>query len=262
MRRTLATVTLAALMFCGAASAARAEGQQAGSPAAPAPPAAKRTEVVVYPILAWLPIYGAHAILPNQPEIPGQPPGTGGGASTTTDGSLNGAVLLGMSVYSPKWVFEFELLWAGLSSEAQRPRAKATADIIFGGVYGGRQIGHGVAVMGGVRRVAVNLGVEIDTLPRFERKPGLWDPLVGVAWRRDLTRKWNASIDAMAGGFGVGADVDASVHARLNWDPAKHLRLAFGYGLLYLDLSTGVGDRTFSSQQTLYGPEFGLGIRF
>jgi hypothetical protein len=261
MRRFETAVILAVLVGGSVASAAPGE-PQAGPAATPGQVAAKRTEVVVYPILAWLPIYGAHALLPNRPELPGLPPDAGGGSSVDTDGSLNGAALVGVSVVSPTWVFQVELLWAGLSSEAQRPRAKATADIIFGGVYGGRQIGHGVAVMGGVRRIAVDLGVEIETLSTFSRKPGLWDPVVGVAWRRELGRKWIATVDVLGGGFGVGADVDASLHARLNWDPIKHMRVAFGYGLLYLDLSNGVGDRTFTSQQTLYGPELGIGIKF
>jgi len=270
MRRFKTAVILAVLLGGGVASAAPADPQavssaQAAAPTQPAQSAAsapKRTEVVVYPILAWLPIYGAQALLPNRPELPGLPPGEGGGSSVNTDGSLNHAVLMGMSVVSPKWVFEFDVLWAGLSGEAQRPHAKATADVIFGGVYGGRQIGHGVAVMGGVRRIALNLGVEIDTLPNFERKPGVWDPLIGVVWRRELGRKWNANVDVMGGGFGVGADVDVSAHARLNWDVARHVRIAFGYGLLYLDLSNGDGDRRFTTQQTLYGPELGIGIKF
>jgi len=261
MRRFHTAVIVAVLLGGGAASAA----PQASASAQPAPSAAgapKRTEVVVYPILAWLPIYGAHALLPSRPELPGLPPDAGGGASARTSGSFNGAALVGVTVVSPRWMFQFDLLWAGLSGEAQRPHAKATADIVFGGVYGGRQIGHGVAVMGGVRRIALNLGVEIDTLSKFERKPGVWDPLLGVAWRRELGRKWIATVDVMGGGFGVGADVDASAHARLNWDVAKHVRLTFGYGLLYLDLSDGDGDRRFTTQQTLYGPEFGLGIKF
>jgi len=270
MRRFTMAATLAVLLGGGVASASPADPQaapsaQAAAPTQPAPSAAgtpKRTEVVVYPILAWLPIYGAHALLPNRPELPGLPPGAGGGTSTSTSGSLNGAALVGVTVVSPTWMFQVDLLWAGLSGEAQRPHAKATADVIFGGVYGGRQIGHGVAVMGGVRRIALNLGVEIDTLTKFERKPGVWDPLIGVAWRRELGRKWIATVDVMGGGFGVGADVDASAHARLNWDVAKHVRIAFGYGLLYLDLSHGVGDKTLTTQQTLYGPEIGIGIKF
>jgi hypothetical protein len=40
------------------------------------------------------------------------------------------------------------------------------------------------------------------------------------------------------------------------------VRIAFGYGLLYLDLSHGVGDKTLTTQQTLYGPEIGIGIKF
>jgi hypothetical protein len=264
MRRLHAVLILAMLFGCEVASAGPAD-PQASAPAQPAPNVAsapKRTEVVIYPILGWLPIYGAHAILPNRPEFPGLPPDEGGGSRVDTDGSLNGAALVGVSVVSPKWVFQFEFLWAGLSGEAQRPHATATADIVFGGVYGGRQIGHGLAVMGGVRRIAANLGLEIDTLGSFERKPGVWDPLVGIAWRREISRKWIATIDVMGGGFGVGADVDASLHARLNWDPLKHMRVAFGYGMLYLDLSHGVGDKTLTTQQTLYGPELGIGIKF
>ncbi|MCX6550926.1 MAG: hypothetical protein NTY02_07960 [Acidobacteria bacterium] len=261
MTRVQAAVVLAVVLNTAVASAAPVD-PQSGSPALPAQSAPKRTEVVVYPILGWLPFFGAHSILPSLPELPGQPPGTGGGASADTNSSLNGAAMAGVSVVSPSWLFQFEFLWAGLSGEVERPHLKTTTDLVFGGLYGGRRIGHDLAVIGGVRRIELDMSVEIDTLPTFRRKPGIWDPLVGLDWRRDLGRRWTASLSAVGGGFGVGADVDASAHVRFDWKMAKHVRMVLGYGVLYLKLSNGPGDRKFTTSQTLNGPEFGLGIAF
>jgi hypothetical protein len=229
------------------------------------PEAAKRPAVVIYPILAWLPIFGASAILPHVPDLPGRPgsgPGSGSGQSGSVSGSLNAAAALGVEIEKDRWLLTADFLWAGLSGSADRPLAKITSDITYGDMIGGRRVYKGLAVVGGVRRIAFDVGVQLADLPEFSRKPGVWDPLVGIDWRQDLGRKWTTHLELVGGGFGVGSDVDASAKVRFEWRFARHVQLALGYGVLYLKESIGAGDRTFKFDQTLNGPEFGIGIGF
>jgi len=261
MKRLSMVVGLTVILCAGNASAAPVDPPQTPS-AQSAQSASDRTEVVVYPILAWLPVFGASFNLPTLPEFPNLPPGTGGGSSGSTDNSLNGAAMAGVKVESHKLVFQFSFLYAGLSADRQNPHIKTTTDISFGGALGGYRFANGLAVVGGVRRVALDIGVEIGDFPRFGRKPGIWDPLVGIDWRRNLGHKWIVDAQVLGGGFGVGADVDASAVVTFDWRLAKHLQLEFGYGLLYLKLSNGIGDRTFTTKQILNGPQVGIGIPF
>jgi hypothetical protein len=229
------------------------------------PQTAKRPTVVIYPILAWTPIFGASAILPRVPDLPGLPgsgPGSGSGESGNVSGSLNAAAAMGLSIEKDKWLFSAELLWAGLSDTVERPFVKISSDVIFGDMIGGRQVYKGLAVVGGVRRIAFDVGVELRDLPEFSRKPGVWDPLVGMDWRQDLGRKWTTHLEVVGGGFGVGSDVDTSAKIRFEWRFVRHAQLTLGYGILYLKESIGTGDRTFKFTETLNGPEIGIGIGF
>jgi hypothetical protein len=225
----------------------------------------KRPTIVIYPILAWAPIFGASAILPRVPDLPGLPgsgPGSGSGESGSASGSLNAAAALGVGIEKDKWLFTAQVLWAGLSGTAERPNVKITSDVVFSDMIGGRQIYKGLAVVGGVRRIAFDVGVQLGDLPEFSRKPGVWDPLVGIDWRQDLGRKWTTRLEVVGGGFGVGSDVDTSAKIRFEWRFASHVQLSLGYGVLYLKESIGVGDRTFKFTETLNGPEIGIGIGF
>ena len=60
----------------------------------------------------------------------------------------------------------------------------------------------------GVRRFAVRYDIEADAFGSFERKPGVWDPLIGLGWHtQGRTFEWHAIFEG--GGFGAGSDVDA-----------------------------------------------------
>ena len=46
-------------------------------------------------------------------------------------------------------------------------------------------------------------GLDVDALGTFERKPGVWDPIVGLAWH---TQRRHYEVHALfeGGGFGAG----------------------------------------------------------
>ena len=224
-----------------------------------------RPTVVIYPILGWAPIFGASVQLPQVPNLPGIPgsgPGSGSGQSGSASGSFNGAAAAGVEIEKDRWVLSGQFLWAGLSGTVDQPFVKIRSDVAAGVIVGGRQVYGGFAIVGGVRRAVLDLGVQLGDLPEFSRKPGVWDPLVGVDWRQNLGSKWTTHVEVVGGGFGVGLDVDASAKVRFARRFGHHVQLSLGYGVMYLKGSDGVGDRTFKFSQTLNGPEFGFGIAF
>jgi hypothetical protein len=212
--------------------------------------------VAIHPVIGWLPLFGASVDLPSLPEIPGD-----SGASATIDTSWDQAYLAGFALQSRHFVAEGEFLWAGLSGTLEAPRVALSSDIIYGEAYAGPRFGD-FAIVGGVRRLAVKVVAEFAQRPTFERKPGVWDPLVGVDYRRTLGRRWNLQITALGGGFGVGTDVDLSGRVKADWTFVPHVGVSLGYQVLYFKLSDDLLGRTFKTSQTLHGPIAGVGIYF
>jgi hypothetical protein len=262
-------LTLTTLATCGTrARAADAEQQTAD----------KQTEtkirVTIYPLLAKAPIFGASVDLPNLPSAPG----SGGAAgsegddqSGTTDTSLNAAYMGGILIEASRWFAEAFGTWANLSATRVTPRLSVTSDALFFGARGGVRLAGGLSATGGVRRATIDLDATLN-LPILDKtieghaKPGIWDPLIGIDWRRRMG-SWTIDGNVQGGGFGVGADVDISAELHARWRVVKHVELRAGYSLLYFkltvaDVSIGSFQRTLVVKQSLNGPEFGLGIVF
>ena len=89
-------------------------------------------------------------------------------------------------------------------------------------------------------------------------------PCVGADWRGLASRKWTVSLST---DFGVNGD-DNSVRARVraDWQAIPHLSIRMGYQLLDLsldaDAALGGVSRRWSTNQTMHGPEVGIGIVF
>jgi hypothetical protein len=215
-----------------------------------------KLKVVIYPILGWAPIMGAHVRIPDTPSTPG-------GGSGSTSSSFNGAALFGFTVQKDKWYVEGNAMWGAMSASRTSPHLNVDVNAIFGGGLVGYKFYRDFYVTGGFRRLALDYNIQLDTFPSFNRKPGVWDPLIGVLWNRQLSKKWTAKVNAQGGGFGVGADVDWSVTGTADWQFAKHFGLTLGYGVIHFSVSDArplLG--TLKVDQTLNGPQFGFGIYF
>jgi hypothetical protein len=228
--------------------------------------------VTVYPILVKAPIFGASVDLPSLPLTPG---GGGGGESGalsgSTDTSLNGAYMGGVLVEANRWFAEAFSVWAALSASRSSPRVTIDTDTIFFSARGGVRLLGGASVTAGFRHASVDLNATLN-LPNLDRtiqgetKPGIWDPLIGVDWRRSMGA-WTIDTNFQGGGFGVGADADISAEAHARWRVVKHVELRAGYSFLYIkqtisNVSIGSFQRTVDLKQSLNGPEFGIGIVF
>jgi hypothetical protein len=224
----------------------------------------KDWKVELYPVLAWAPIMGATATLPefpNLPSLPDQPGDVHPGSNVSS--SFNGAAFFGLRVEKSKWAVQGSALWAGLEADrTANPQFKVKTDVIYGQGMVGREVLPDLWLEGGVRRIALNVGVTLLDYPEVARKPGVWDPLIGVSYKRPLGKKWRLDLHADGGGFGVGMDVDYALTGQLNWRFAKHFGTTFGWGLLHLKLSDTIAQRTLTLSQTLNGPILGFGIFF
>ena len=238
------------------AMAALVSGSARAQTASPAP-TDEGWRINAYPILVWAPL-GLEIDVSLPPVDDG---GTGERASIL-DGRFDGAYLGGVVATNRRWRIEGSFIWAAVGGDRpESPVLSVDADLIYG--YG--SVGYGVVkdlfVTAGVRRLALKYDIRLGTRPNFERKPGIWDPLIGVAY--DKAGRWvefHANFDG--GGFGVGADVDLGATFRIDLKPARHFGFTVGYTMLYLKLTDTVANRDFTVKQTLHGPVAGIGIYF
>ncbi len=230
------------------------------------------TRVTIYPILVKAPIFGASVDLPSLPSTPG---GGGGGesgeVSGSTDTALNAAYMGGVLVEANRWFVEGAGTWAALTADRSLPRVNIKSETLIFSARGGVRLFGGLSATAGVRRARVDLDASLtlgdsDTLLQGRVKPGFWDPLVGIDWRRS-PGQWTFDGNIQGGGFGVGTDVDVSAEFHARWRLIPHLELRLGYSLLHFkltvaDVSIGSFQRTLVAKQTLHGPELGFGIYF
>jgi hypothetical protein len=225
--------------------------------------------VTIYPILVKAPIFGASIKLPSIPSGGGS--GEAGEVSGKTDVALNTAYMAGLLIESNRLFAEATGLWAALSAERDLPRVNVDTDTYFLTARGGVRLFGGFSVTGAVRRVSVDLNATL-TLPELETvlegkvKPAVWDPLIGVDYRKSFG---GVTVDGnvQGGGFGGGADEDisAEIHGRFRIVP--HMELRAGYSMIYFkltvaDVNIGAYRRTLIAKQSMHGPEIGLGIVF
>lgn len=215
-------------------------------------------KIAVYPVLAWLPL--TINIDVDIPPVSGG--GDGGGSGDILDSRFDGAFFGGIAATNNVWRIEGYGLWAGVGGDRpDRPFLQVDVDLLYGDAKVGRRIGPDLYIKGGVRRLAFDYDVTLGDLPRLSRKPGVWDPLIGVGWHRvGDTVEWHANFDG--GGFGVGADVDLGASVRVDWKPIPHFGLTAGYNFLYMKVSDTVASRDVTLKLTLHGPAAGIGFYF
>jgi hypothetical protein len=231
----------------------RAAGAQTGAPGSSA---GNDWRVTVYPVLAWVPLD-----IDIDVNIPPSG-GDAGGIGEIVDSQFDGAFFGGVAASNGTWRVEGYGLWASFGgNRPDRPFLAVDLDLIYGSGKLGRRIAPDLYVTGGVRRIAIDYDITLGNLPTLSRKPGVWDPIVGLGWHRERDKvEWHATIDG--GGFGVGADVDLGASVSVDWKPFSHFGLTAGYNVLYLKVSDSVAAREITMKMTVHGPTVGFGLYF
>jgi hypothetical protein len=250
MLKQVRPVFAAACLVLMVASVARAQAPAASSQD-------DGWKVTVYPIFAWVPLgIGIDVTLP---------PLDGGGSTgggKIIDSRFDGAFFGGLSATNGIWRIDADGLWAAVGGDRpDRPTMKVDVSAIYAHLVGGRRLYKDLFVTGGLRRYALKYDIKLQDWPDFSRKPGLWDPLVGLGWHH-VGEKAELHATFEGGGFGVGADVDIAAEIRADWKFARHFGVTAGYNFLYLKASDTVLSKTFTVKQTLHGPIVGFGLYF
>jgi hypothetical protein len=221
----------------------------------------------IYPILAWVPLN-----LEIEVEGPfdlggggGSGGGTGGGGGQVggkiVDKRFDGAFLAGFAATNDTWRVDFDGVYAAVGGDRVTPLLVVDVNLIYMHATLSREIAGGVFVTGGVRRVALKYDINFLDFATFTRKPGIWNPLVGLAYHKvGDTLEFHAHTEY--GGFGVGADSDFGLGARLDWKPWDHFGFTAGYSLVALKFTEDIGPFEFSAKQTIGGPVVGIGLYF
>jgi hypothetical protein len=214
----------------------------------------------VYPVLAWIPInIGIDVNVPIDIE------GGGGGSVERTkilDSRFDGAFLGGFAATNGLVRIDADVLWAAVGGDRpDSPNLTVDADVIYGRGTFGVRLYKDLFAHGGVRRFALKYDIQIADLARFTRKPGLWDPIVGIGYHH-VGEKFEAHGILEGGGFGVGSDSEFGAGFKLDWKPVKHFGLTGGYNYLQFKFKHDAANRTLEVKQTLSGPVAGIGLYF
>ena len=213
----------------------------------------------IYPILVWIPFKTAIEV--EGPFDLGGGGGTGDVGGKLVDTRFDGAFLAGVSATNDTWRFDFDGVYAAVGGDRATPNLRVDLDLIYAHATAAREIARGFFVTGGVRRFALKYQVDFLDFDTFTNKPGIWDPLVGVAYhKRGDTLEFHAHTEY--GGFGVGADTDFGIGARFDWKPFEHFGLTAGYSLVSFKFKREIGPYEFSAKQTIGGPVVGIGLYF
>ena len=240
-------ITLAVLMGASAAVSAQ-------TPASTQKPGGG-WNVGVYPVLVWVPT-GIDIEMTL-------PPSEGGDVGSIVDSRFDGAYLGGF--YASKGLFrtDFDVVWAAVGGDRDLPQFSVDLDLIYFHGTGGIRLVPGVYAIAGVRRLALKYDVQVSGFPGFERKPGIWDPVVGLGFHVEGEGKpLEFHATAEAGGFGVGSDQEYALMGRIDWKPIRHFGVTAGYSFLHLKVTDSVRDREFTVRQSVHGPVLGIGLYF
>ena len=236
------------------AGTALAQGAPSASSSQP-----KGWKVSGYPVLAWLPVtIGIEVNVPRDINGGG---GSGGGSERAKilDSQFDGAFLGGFSATNGTVRIDAEGLWAAVGGDqADSPNLTVDVDVIYGRGAFGVRLYKDLFAHGGVRRFALKYNIQIADIARFERKPGLWDPIVGIGYHH-VGEKFEAHGILEGGGFGVGSDSEFAAGFRADWKPARHFGLTAGYSYLRFKFKHDVASKTLEATRHCRAPLWASG---
>jgi len=182
---------------------------------------------------------------------------------------LKAALLLHFEgLYKKKWGFLVDISYLNIGDQGTTRIGTFDVDFKdviaeFGGIYRFYEKGpHIFEGLGGIRYMDMDTEVTITSRIPFlpssvESSQSWWDPIVGVRYKWQMSKKWRLSLRGDMGvGFGAGDTSDSTWNALglVYFRPWKHVGFAGGYKALAQDYETGTGINTFKYDMVLHGP--------
>jgi len=88
------------------------------------------------------------------------------------------------------------------------------------------------------------------------------DPIIGVTYSRDMSKKFLITTTADIGGFGIASDFTWSFSILGGYRLGRTANLWFGYRYLDIDYDTGSGAKKFEYDVAMHGPILGASFHF
>ena len=113
----------------------------------------------------------------------------------------------------------------------------------------------------------IDASVAIGPAPSMDTKLGgtetWWEPVIGARGAIELSERWNATLRADLGGFGVGGDdLQWRVLGGVGYRPWENTSLRFGWFFYGIDFSTDRSDGKFAYDVFQTGPYLALTYQF
>lgn len=215
-------------------------------------------DVVIYPVLAYLPVAGIDVTLPESSPCTGCPPSV---PSASGDSGLSGAWFASFRVEKSRLAIEGNVNYAGLTAERSTPLLNLDLSVISGFATVGVKIVEGLYAEAGARYYELDLTARILSFPEAVWKPNTFMPLVGATFRPQLAKRWRLYSHVDYTGF-TGDASSVNGNARLEWRPIKFLALTAGYGFSTLRWDSEIAKKPINLKYTLHGPIIGIGVPF
>jgi hypothetical protein len=224
------------------------------------PPKEDANWSTIYPVFAWLPLYGLDWNLPSGAPCTDCPAGPATGDASNS--GLSGAWFAGGRLEMGR----FELLgnynYAGLSAEKESPLFRADVKLYTASILGGVRVYGPLFLEAGARYYGLHARLDVLTFPRIDYDPGRWSPAVGATFRPALSKGWRLYTHVDWGGLGTDEVSTVNGEARVEWRPISHLAITAGYGFGKVTFDDTIRNRPIHLSQTLHGPIVGFGIPF
>lgn len=217
-------------------------------------------DISLYPIFVWVPT--TIDIDVNLPPINGGGGGDATGGGSIVDPRFDGAYLGGISATNGTWRVDGDVVYAAVGGDRpERPKLTVDLDLIYFHAVAGPKLFGDLFLTGGIRRMALDYDIKLLDFNNFNRKPGVWDPVVGLGYHK-VGNRFELHGIVEGGGFGVGTDWEYAATVRADWKPIPHFGFTGGYSFLAFKIEDEVGGKTLIAEQTLHGPIVGIGLYF
>lgn len=182
--------------------------------------------------------------------------------------NLDWALMGNFNAQNDVWAFNFDGVYAKLGKTG--PKLGLLSANIEQGIYTGivaRRFSEYAEVYGGLRvwSVTSNINFNGPLGGRAASGSQTWvDPVIGIRVTAPLSDTMRAVFMIDAGGFGIGATVDAQVWPMVEFDlgASKHWQAVVGYRFNYVEYSNGSGAKYFAYDMMVNGPTLGIGYTF
>ena len=180
--------------------------------------------------------------------------------------NLNWGVMGLLEAHNGTWGVNLDLSYMNLDATDDHERGSVNGHQGAYSATGLYRVAPGLDVYAGIR--VNSLGVHLEgfdaVAPRGDgARTRTWvDPLIGARAVLPIGDKFDFTLLADFGGFGLGSDVAAQVWPSFGWKASDSLKVSAGYRMIYTDYSSGEGAERFVYDITTFGPTLGVSIHF